>query len=838
MYIDIHQNQLVRAKKYEMERPIQQPIPDIPCNAELVDRLLSHSPIAMVVADRNRKTRYVNRKFTALFGYSIEDVPTIDEWWSVAYPDEQYRNHIRQEWLDRVSRADREQKEIEPLQALVSCRDGSRRNILFRYSSLGDGGLVTLEDMTEQFSYEERLLKKAQIIEQIPQAVISLNPEGIITGWNGGAEKLFGIDRSEILGADLSVLCLPEDYDSLRKIIGEVCDSHYACNVEMLLERKNHDFFMSFLSFSPLRNSRGDCNGLIMCVMDLSKVKAAEQSVRLAGRIFENIHEGIMITDARGIIRSVNPGFTRITEFGADEVIGQSSQILQSDRHDGVFYRGMLRDLLRFGYWEGEIWNRRKSGEAYPERMTVSAVRDGYGRTTEYIVVFFDLSELKQSQAKLEYQANHDALTGLANRTLFMDRLKHAIERRGRNGGKLAVILFDIDNIKMINDTLGYPIGDMLLQRIAEILKKQVRLGDTISRVGSDEFAIMLESFASEEQVWHVVHRIKGDIARSHNIAGRDIHIGISAGIAIYPEDGNEPEILLQNADLAMIQAKERGKNAVRHFTPILNEKANRRMQMEIDLRQAVTGDQIVPFCQPKIDLITGQVAGWEALARWRKSADEMVLPDEFIPVAEYSDLINEIGMMMLEKSCRINKEWNDQVMSPLTVAVNVSPRQFEEVNFDTVVNDILDITRLPANLLEVEITESMLIKDHNNSLALMKRLAERGVRIAIDDFGTGYSSLKSLKNYPIHSLKIDRNFIRDLQRNRKDRSIAAAIISIARDLNLQVVAEGVENREQIEFLMERGCDYAQGFYYSRPVDTEVARNNLKKKFSLNGEIS
>jgi len=546
-----------------------------------------------------------------------------------------------------------------------------------------------------------------------------------------------------------------------------------------------------------------------------------EQQLKLFAKVFENALEGITITDDEGSIIVVNQAFTDITGYAPQEVVGQNPRVLKSDRHPPEFYSDMWLSLKEKGSWVGEIWNRRKSGEAYPEILSISSITDEYGVVNHYVAVFHDITDMKLKEEQINYQAYHDALTGLPNRSLANDRLEMAILHAKRWNSKVGLFFLDLDNFKTVNDSLGHAFGDRLLQKAGKRLGRVVGEENTVARLGGDEFLVIAVDIASERQVLNLADRLVECFKEPFHIGDQEVYVTFSIGITLFPDDGEEITVLTKNADAAMYQAKQNGRNAYSLFTPGLIEKASDRMRLEKDLRHALKDDQFSVFFQPKYSPAADVVSGLEALVRWRKPDGSVVSPGEFIPVAEDTGLIIPLGEQVLRQSCRALIYLDSLGFTGLKVAVNLSPVQFMQPDLVERFLWILKENNLPPSRLELEITETTMMTDLQACLAKLNLLVDHGIRVAIDDFGTGYSSLYYLKNLPIDSLKIDRSFIRDITHDSSDAQIVETIILMARNLGIDVVAEGVETAEQLALLTRFRCEQVQGYYYSRPLPLE-----------------
>ncbi|MDH5476848.1 MAG: EAL domain-containing protein [Nitrospinota bacterium] len=595
-------------------------------------------------------------------------------------------------------------------------------------------------------------------------------------------------------------------------------------------EKKHVYLSMKF----PLRRISGDPYAICNISTDITERKRTEEKLQLAASVFENSAEGVIVTDAQGIIQSVNPAFVQITGYIPQEAVGKNPSILKSGKHDAGFYKMMWMDLETKGRWKGEIWNRKKNGEAYLQKTTITAIKDFSGSVIQYAAVFYDITEMRRSEKEVEYKAYHDALTGLPNRQLFLDRLKQTIMRGKRNKEMFAVLFVDLDGFKLINDSLGHAVGDLLLRGVAIRLVGCAREEDTVARLGGDEFTIIIENMAMEEEAATVARRIIKSLTEPFVSNNEELYISSSVGISVYPHNGETAEDLLKNADLAMYNVKTVGKNNFMFFTKSLNEKAVRRHELETKLRRALEKDEISAVFQPKIDLATGRMAGLEALMRWRQPDGSYISPFEFIPVAEETGMIRKLDEWMLDTSCRfMNQLLADGLAGDddggLSVSVNFSARDLEQVNF---VDKIIEATKrhgLSPGRIEVELTENALVENIESAVDKLRALRECGFNISIDDFGIGYSSLSYLVKFPINYLKLDRSFVVDLFKDPDAKTVAKAVVTMAHEINLKVVAEGVETLEQLSFLSGINCDQVQGYIFCKPVSSEQIVEILKK---------
>lgn len=545
--------------------------------------------------------------------------------------------------------------------------------------------------------------------------------------------------------------------------------------------------------------------------------------LKLAATAFET-REAILIADKNSIIQRVNKSFTRITGYSSEEVLGKTPRILKSGRQSKLFYQKMWAELYKVGYWQGEIWNKRKSGEIYPEWQTITAVRDEQGEITHFVATFQDITERKRNETRIKHLAYYDELTGLPNRSLLTDRLRHELAVAKRRGSMGAIMFIDLDRFKTINDSLGHPTGDLILQQIAKRLQSHVRGEDTVARLGGDEFVILLpgvgkDAMEANHAVKTVAEKLSSVIGEPYDIDGHQYHLTPSVGVVLFPEQDEDVNDILKHADTAMYRAKAAGRNSIRFYMPSMQEAVDERLALEKDLRHSIARGELCLFFQPQVDS-QGRIVGSEALIRWRHPTRGMVPPDQFIGIAEETGQIFEIGDWVLRSAVAQISAWREQSLKGNMhfVAVNVSPRQFHQVNFVQNVISILEESGVPPRCMKLEITEGIVMADVQDAIDKMAALKAIGVRFAIDDFGTGYSSMAYLKRLPLDQLKIDKSFVQDISTDPNDAAIVETIIAMARHLGLDVVAEGVETEQELRFLQAQGCESFQGYYFSRPL--------------------
>ncbi|MCW8905788.1 MAG: EAL domain-containing protein, partial [Sedimenticola sp.] len=669
-------------------------------------------------------------------------------------------------------------------------KDGSRK------------GLIVLgRDITERKRAEQRLLSAerewTQAMDQFDDPIYLLDMERHLLRANSAFYRMIGLNPGEDVGRPIVELLHPQGESE----ICPVCSAQEAKReASFTLEAEDHFNPAGIpleVNLKLVRDDSGNASGMLMSLHDLSQSRQIEQQLRLNASVFENTDEGVMITDVDGTILETNRACSDILGYTREELAGVNPSLFSSGRHDKSYFRDMWHALAQTGRWRGEIWNRRKNGELFPEWLTISSVKDSCGKTSHYVGVFTDISQIKQSQEQLEHLGHHDSLTDLPNRLLLNERLEQAIRHAERHQTLLAVIFLDLDNFKHINDSLGHPVGDQLLQAVAGRLLDTIRQDDTVARIGGDEFVLLLEDIGPPEHAGLAAQKLARAFADPFQLQDHTIRVTASMGICISPEDGRDPATLLRNADSAMYRAKEEGRNTYQFYTEELTRNAFERVLLENNLRQAVEKKQLRLLYQPQWDLQSGRIIGLEALIRWRHPELGMISPARFIPLAEESGLIHPIGRWVLDSACRQGRKWLDRGFDFGRIAINIAGPQLQRGNLLNEVQRALDSSGLPTHHLELEVTEGFIMQQAESAISQLQALRDLGVTLAIDDFGTGYSSLSYLKRLPIHKLKIDQSFVRDIPEDQNDMAIADAVIAMGRSLGLTVIAEGVETRAQ-----------------------------------------
>ena len=558
---------------------------------------------------------------------------------------------------------------------------------------------------------------------------------------------------------------------------------------------------------------------------DITERKQAEQQLRIAATAFESL-EGLIVTDANCIILRVNQTFTNITGFSAEESIGQKASILKSGHQSAEFYQAMWKSINETGEWSGELLNRRKNGEVYPEHLTITAVKDANGQVTNYVGSSTDISVAKAASEKIKSLAFFDPLTNLPNRRLFSDRLAQALANSSRSGNHGALLFLDLDHFKTLNDTLGHDYGDLLLKLVAERLSSCVREGDTVARIGGDEFVLLMENLSvnnvdAANQIETIGEKILTALNQPYKLNTQEYISTPSIGVSLFSDHEESAEDLLKHADIAMYQAKKAGRNTLRFFDPVMQDAINIRVDLERELQKAIEQDQFELYYQVQMNH-TGNPFGAEALIRWNHPERGMIPPFQFITIAEETGLITNIGEWVMNKACAQLHAWQqDPVMKELSLAVNVSAKEFLQPDFAAKIKACVNHHHIDNSKLKLELTESMLIDNIQYIINTMNALGEIGIQFSLDDFGTGYSSLQYLKTLPLSQLKIDQSFVRDLATNSSDETIVLTIITMAQSLGLNVIAEGVETEEQLKLLKAHGCENYQGYFFSKPIPIE-----------------
>lgn len=690
-------------------------------------------------------------------------------------------------------------------------------------------------ELSERKAVEAALKKSEEnyrsIFDTASDAILVHEPvAGKIRDVNPAMCRMYGYTAKEAKGLsmdDLNAGQAPHTREAYEEMVKEAMMKTPGI-FEWKARAKGGRTFWVEVNLSRIR--RGEQTIFISVVRDITERKQFLKQLQLLASVFDNTSEGILITDPDGRIERVNPSFTRITGYTPGEITGKNPREFKSDRNSPRLYEKMWTSLSSAGQWAGEILNRRKDGSIYPARLSITAIGSPVGHVRHYVGLFHDITEVKHNEKQLKYQAYHDALTGLPNRQLFGDRLAQALVHGRRTGREVAILFLDLDNFKDINDSIGHHMGDLFLKAVAARLQECCRKEDTVSRFGGDEFLIILtDLMEGVRYAIDVVRRIKASLSVAIVIDGHEMVAKTSIGVTVSPQDGDDVETLLKNADMAMYRVKESGKNDYAFYTKSMNTTLLKRLRLEADLKNALEKGEFLLHFQPKVNIASGRICGCEALIRWRRAGGGLVSPSEFIPLAEETGLILPMGEWVLQRAAKAARQWHLAGLEGISVAVNLSARQFQDKSLAQKVADILAQEGLPPELLNLEVTENTVMKDVAAAIETMGRIEKMGVSISIDDFGTGYSSLNYLKRFPIDVLKIDSSFVRDIPEDPDDVAIAKTILSLARNMKLKVVAEGVEKDSQLRFMAAHGCDEIQGYLFSRPLE-EAAFTRLLRE--------
>ena len=709
-----------------------------------------------------------------------------------------------------------------------------QRQVLVQVTSTEqpDERMVYLSDLTSFFRYTSHLKEltelNSQLLQKAPFGMLS-TLEGKIVAFNQLFCELFDLDFRNLYQRTWLEVLLLNSSGEVNKILS------------LNKEQRQFQFEMEFMNLSNKKfwlqievkkaSNKTEVDYMHWYFRDTTEGRAYAQHLQQAAVVFEASSDAIMIIDAKKRIKMINSAFSLMTGFSEQDVVGRNPQILGAEQKDIKLLESLWSQVESSKSWQGEIWKRKKDGSRYPEWMSLTAVTTVTGSITEYVLIASDMTERKQAEDRIRYQANYDPLTNLPNRNLFMDRLQRAITRSIREETSMALLFIDLDRFKFINDAFGHSVGDALLVKVARLLESCVRMSDTIARLGGDEFAIILSPIYGEKNAARVSSTIIEKLNKPIQLDGYKAVPCASIGICLYPKDGDTEEMLLKNADIAMYRAKEKGRNTYQFFTQEMQQQAQERTTLEAELRAAIGDEQLYPVYQPQLDCKTGLVGGIEVLMRWNpKDGKKMVTPDVFIPLAEDTGLIIPMGKWILEQACRQYKRWHEEGIAPNYIAVNVSGAQFKDVGFVDAVDEVLKKTGMDPTHLELELTESLLMEDHNYAVTILTKLHARDIKLSIDDFGTGFSSLAYLKAFPMDNLKIDQSFIRDILENKDNAAIVKAIVNLGHTLNMHIIVEGVETNLQMDLLKHYKVDYIQGYHYSKPMAWNECQQFLKNE--------
>jgi diguanylate cyclase (GGDEF)-like protein/PAS domain S-box-containing protein len=793
--------------------------------AEITDFLgiLDQSPVGVSVSRRrDGMVVFVNRRFCEITGLAREQC--------VGHPA---RRHFADDaQRHQVVRQLKEAGEIVDADVEFFRADGSAFWSVFtmRPATLHGEAVnlawvydVSKRKQAEQATQDGKALIRA-MLDSSMDGILLLDAGGTILALNAAASAILGKDGADLPGQPVwdhlpDAVTAPMRRGAERTLAeGATAEGHYAIGARLF------DVHMH-----PVTNAGGERDRVAVFSRDVTQIHRRRQQLRKLETALEQAPVSVMITDAHGAIEYVNRTFVLVSGYSEDEVLGRNPRLLKSGETPASIYREMWSCLSAGATWQGELCNRAKDGGLFWEYATVSPIRDDRGVVSHFMAVKENITQRKEAEQQLVHQATHDTLTGLPNRLLLEDRVHHAIELAKRENRRIGLMFLDLDRFKIVNDSLGHTAGDQLLKVVADRLRHTLRRSDTVARLGGDEFVVVLTHFQNSTELAEVAEKISAALDEPVELSGHKVHVGASIGIALYPDDGDNFNALMKDADTAMYRAKQKGRNTFCFYDSHMNDEALDRLKLEEALRRALVRGEFQLFYQPQVDLQTGRTTGVEALIRWNSPERGQVSPALFIPVAEESNLISMIGWWVLEESCRQIAAWRETGLSGIKVAVNVSGRQFLNHALAECVSDLMHQYGVEPHQLEIELTESTVMAEPERAIEQLNRLREIGIQVSVDDFGTGYSSLSYLKRLPLSTIKVDRSFVRDVNNQSDNAAIVSAILGLADALDMSIVAEGVETEGEEQHLKEAGCIKVQGFRYAKPMPADQLAEWLRR---------
>ncbi|PLX70758.1 MAG: hypothetical protein C0602_04445 [Denitrovibrio sp.] len=689
-------------------------------------------------------------------------------------------------------------------------------SVIFEFNLLANHISTVNEDLSETQAYLKNLINSAYA----PISVWDKN--GNISIFNYALEKLSGLSSEDVTGKHISSI-----YSLFPQLTVPVASTYKSSRFESTItnNKTGEERYILWNITDVFTDSQ--YSGTILQGVDITKRKKAEQEMELASKVFENAHDGMTIIDPSGYIVSCNSAFINMTGYNANELLGQNANMFRCEKHSDEFYASIIRNLIKDSHWSGELWMKSKSGKFTPVIMTISGIKNSEGKLINFTTSSHDITERKTYEDRIKYQATHDNLTGLPNRNFFMSKLQETIEE---NDGysHTAILFLDIDNFKNLNDTLGHATGDRVLEIIAERIKNRLKPTSFCARLSGDEFAVLFTELKNKEDAAHKSKRLIDSVYRPIILQDYELFIHMSAGLCHYPENGRSASELIKNAEIAMYQAKQKGRNNIQTYTAGMDSALKNRLLLESKLNRAIQNEEFTVFYQPKIDLADMQVMGMEALLRWNNPELGNVPPSTFIPLAEENGLILPIGQWVMEQSIKDTVLLHSEGFNNLKIAVNLSIRQFMKKDIISIVSKTLEENGLNGKYFEFEITENIFTEDLNKISYVMNEMSKMNLKFAIDDFGTGYSSISYLKKMPISTLKIDKSFVDYIDSDAENESIVSSVILMAKSLGISVVAEGAETEAQVELLKQMGCNIVQGYFFGKPMPLEEFRQFLK----------
>jgi diguanylate cyclase (GGDEF)-like protein/PAS domain S-box-containing protein len=793
----------------------------VKANKEIEDKLhetFEQESIGILNIDLNYKIINANSKCISLFQYTKEEFigkSVLD----ITYEEDRRRTISKTDYL-----LENQEEKCFSFEKRGIRKDGSLIWLNVTKSlSLDENGhpkyfTCFVMDITKQIDLKQIINDHEEkfkvLYEEVPYSYQSLDKNGIIKDVNKKWLELTGYKKEEVIGKKFASF-LKDDEAILKSNFANFVKNSSINDVRYSLIKKDKSVIL--VSFDG-KISNIDNKLRTHCILqDITNKVKIDKKLKLSDIVFENTTEGIIITNSKNEIVSINKAFTKITQYSRNDVLDKNPSIFSSGKHNKNFYSKLWQSLKDHGFWKGEIWNRKKNGEIYAEWLNISTVTNDRNEITNYVAIFSDITKIKESAAKIEYLAHHDPLTDLPNRLLLHARLENSLERSAQEQKKLAVLFIDIDNFKLVNDTYGHTVGDNIITLVANRLKVNIRRNDTIARIGGDEFIIVIEDIKEQSNIEKIAYKIIQEFKDPIKLQEYNFDTTVSIGISIFPNNGLNAEDLIKHADTAMYSAKNSGRNQFQFYKHQMTSDIFEKIIMKQEITDALKNEEFEVYYQAQIDIKTKAIVGAEALVRWNHKSLGLVSPDNFIPHAEETKLIIPLGAYVLKKACLFMKKLHDsKILAEGKIAVNISAEQIKYSDIVKTVINTLKYSKLDSRYLEIEVTETFIMDDIEKSTSILKELKDIGVKLSIDDFGTGYSSLSYIKQFPIDKLKIDKSFIDELPGNHKDVAIAKTVIALAQGLRIKTIAEGVETKEQKEFLENSNCDEIQGWFYSK----------------------